>query len=155
MQQDGHNPAQAVRIPTITVADNQQDVQPSRAEKGEAEDDNKRSASTTSSFPISHQGIQIHRSIVYGSCARLLTPSEQALAPPGHSHRWHVFLASATSPPPKFKPGRNTKGFVPGPDDVLEEDLDWTTGGADDLSWLIKRVTFKLHDTYPSPNRGK
>jgi YEATS domain-containing protein 4 len=27
-------------------------------------------------------------------------------------------------------------------------------GGADDLSYFIKRVTFKLHDTYPTPNRS-
>lgn len=28
-------------------------------------------------------------------------------------------------------------------------------GGADDLSYLIKKVTFKLHETYPNPNRGE
>lgn len=27
-------------------------------------------------------------------------------------------------------------------------------GGADDLSYFIKRVTFRLHETYPSPNRS-
>jgi len=27
-------------------------------------------------------------------------------------------------------------------------------GGADDLAYFIKRVTFKLHDTYPTPNRS-
>ncbi|KAF6761986.1 yeats family protein [Ephemerocybe angulata] len=32
----------------------------------------------------------------------------------------------------------------------------WTVavGGADDLSYFIKRVTFKLHDTYPTPTRN-
>jgi len=37
--------------------------------------------------------------------------------------------------------------------EVVDENDDFITGGADDLSWLIKRVTFKLHETYPSPNR--
>jgi YEATS domain-containing protein 4 len=27
-------------------------------------------------------------------------------------------------------------------------------GGADELSHFIKRVTFKLHDTYPKPSRS-
>jgi hypothetical protein len=36
---------------------------------------------------------------------------------------------------------------------VEDENEDFITGGADDLSWLIKRVTFRLHETYPSPNR--
>lgn len=38
-------------------------------------------------------------------------------------------------------------------DGVEDENEDFITGGADDLSWLIKRVTFRLHETYPSPNR--
>jgi len=28
-------------------------------------------------------------------------------------------------------------------------------GGADDISYFIKRVTFKLHDTYPNPSRSE
>lgn len=44
-------------------------------------------------------------------------------------------------------------GQSEGDEELVEEDADFITGGADDLSWLIKRVTFKLHDTYPTPNR--
>lgn len=62
------------------------------------------------------------------------------------THRWTVFLTSATSPPP---PPRN-----PG-DPPPEFDIDYLPGGADDLSYLIKRVTFRLHETYPNPNRSK
>lgn len=32
--------------------------------------------------------------------------------------------------------------------------MDLIPGGADDLGYLFKRVTFKLHDTYHNPNRG-
>ena len=31
--------------------------------------------------------------------------------------------------------------------------MDYIPGGADDLSYLLKRVTFKLHETYPNPSR--
>lgn len=55
-----------------------------------------------------------------------------ALPSPEHTHRWTVAVRSAAS--------------VPGSDQV---------GGADDLSYFIKRVTFKLHDTYPTPTRSK
>lgn len=30
-----------------------------------------------------------------------------------------------------------------------------TVGNADDISYFIKRVTFKLHDTYPNPSRSR
>ncbi|KAH8082570.1 hypothetical protein HD553DRAFT_273917, partial [Filobasidium floriforme] len=92
------------------------------------------------------QGIQIHRGIVYGSHARLLTPDEAKLATPGHTHRWTVFLQSAATPPPTMRLNSKATG-------VEDENEDFITGGADDLSWLIKRVTFRLHETYPSPNR--
>lgn len=101
---------------------------------------------------------------MYGSHARLLTAEEAKLATPGHTHRWTVFLQSATTPPPTFRPGVNRgkgKGTGKGKGkaeegeevEVEDEDDDFITGGADDLSWLIKRVTFRLHETYPSPNR--
>ena len=71
------------------------------------------------------------------------------------THRWTVFLASAATPPPiqknlkgKGKARYEGEGYV-------EEGVDFITGGADDLSWLIKRVTFRLHETYPQPNRGE
>jgi YEATS domain-containing protein 4 len=33
--------------------------------------------------------------------------------------------------------------------------MDYLPGGADDLSYLVKKVTFRLHETYPNPNRGE
>ena len=34
------------------------------------------------------------------------------------------------------------------------EDSD-IVGGADDLGYFIRRVTFKLHETYPNPSRSE
>jgi hypothetical protein len=33
--------------------------------------------------------------------------------------------------------------------------MDYIPGGADDLSYLLKKVTFRLHETYPNPSRGQ
>ncbi|WVQ74201.1 hypothetical protein IAR50_003795 [Cryptococcus sp. DSM 104548] len=82
------------------------------------------------------RGIHVHRPVIYGSHARLLTEAERQLAPPGHTHRWTVFINSAASPPPSDT-----------------EDIDYLPGGADDMSYFIKKVTFKLHETYATPNR--
>lgn len=105
-----------------------------------------------------HRGIQIHRGIIYGSHARLLTPEEKTTAPPerewapsyasgsecslSDTHKWTIFISSATSPPPD-----------PGSSDEI--DMDLIPGGNDDLQYLFKRVTFKLHDTYHNPNRSE
>ena len=78
------------------------------------------------------QGLSIHRPIIYGNTASILTPKEKESAPETHTHRWTVAIRSATSSP--------------------DSDI---VGGADDLGYLIKRVTFKLHDTYQNPTRGK
>ncbi len=56
----------------------------------------------------------------------------EALPTPDHTHRWTVAVRSAAS----------------APDSEI-------VGGADDLSYFIKRVTFKLHDTYANPNRSE
>ncbi|KAH7876470.1 yeats family protein [Lentinula edodes] len=77
------------------------------------------------------RGLSIARPIVYGNSARLLTSEERENVPPEHTHRWTVALRSAAS--------------APGSDIV---------GGADDLSYFIKRVSFKLHETYPNPMRN-
>ncbi|KAI0720382.1 yeats family protein [Cerioporus squamosus] len=78
------------------------------------------------------RGVTIHRPIIYGNTAWVLTPKErEALPSSDHTHRWTVAVRSAASAP--------------------DSDI---VGGADDLSYFIKRVTFKLHDTYPNPNRN-
>ncbi|EDR12235.1 uncharacterized protein LACBIDRAFT_153989, partial [Laccaria bicolor S238N-H82] len=76
--------------------------------------------------------LSIYRPIIYGNTATVLTPRERdALPHPDHTHRWTVAVRSAASEPDS--------------DEV---------GGADDLSYFIKRVTFKLHDTYANPSRN-
>ncbi|KAF9006739.1 yeats family-domain-containing protein [Cyathus striatus] len=80
------------------------------------------------------RGLSIFRPIIYGNTATPLTPKEREALPvvnKDHTHRWTVALRSAASAP----------------------DSD-QVGGADDLSYFVKRVTFKLHDTYPTPIRN-
>ncbi|KII94665.1 hypothetical protein PLICRDRAFT_47691 [Plicaturopsis crispa FD-325 SS-3] len=78
------------------------------------------------------RGVTIYRPIIYGNTATVLTPEErETLASPDHTHRWTVAVRSAASAP--------------------DSDI---VGGADDLSYFIKRVTFKLHDTYTNPTRN-
>ena len=78
------------------------------------------------------QGVSIYRPIIYGNTAVVLTQKErETLQHPDHTHRWTVAVRSATS----------------APDSEI-------VGGADDLSYFIKRVTFKLHDTYANPTRS-
>ncbi|KAI0375919.1 yeats family protein [Pilatotrama ljubarskyi] len=85
----------------------------------------------TSNDRVRVKGVDIHRPIIYGNTAWVLTQEERnALPHPDHTHRWTVAVRSAAS--------ANDSDIV---------------GGADDLSYFIKRVTFKLHDTYPNPTR--
>ncbi|KAI0068559.1 yeats family protein [Artomyces pyxidatus] len=78
------------------------------------------------------RGLAIHRPIIYGNTAVLLTPAErESLPSPDHTHRWTVAVRSAAS----------------------DADSD-IVGGKDDLSYFIKRVTFKLHETYANPTRN-
>ncbi|KAF9651717.1 yeats-domain-containing protein [Thelephora ganbajun] len=77
------------------------------------------------------RGLSVHRPIIYGNSASVLTPKERESAPDSHTHRWTVAVRSAASNPNS---------------DVV--------GGADDLGYFIKRVTFKLHDTYQNSVRN-
>ncbi|KAI0053694.1 yeats family protein [Auriscalpium vulgare] len=78
------------------------------------------------------RGLTIHRPIIYGNTATLLTPAERELLPsPDHTHRWTVAVRSAAS-----------------------DDEGTRVGGKDDLSYFIKRVTFKLHETYTNSTRN-
>ena len=75
----------------------------------------------------------VHRPVIYGNTATVLTPEEkESLTFPDHTHRWTVAVRSAAS----------------------ETDSD-IVGGADNLGYFIKRVAFKLHDTYPNPTRSE
>ncbi|KAH8834206.1 yeats family protein [Flagelloscypha sp. PMI_526] len=77
------------------------------------------------------RGVQVHRPIVYGNTATVLTAKEKENAPPEHTHKWTVAVRSAASAP--------DSGIV---------------GGKDDISHFIRRVSFKLHETYPNPTRS-
>lgn len=76
----------------------------------------------------------------------LLTPEERAALPPPkaeHTHRWTVALRSAASPPP---PAAN-------PNNESQSQQPARFGGADDYSYFIKKVQFKLHETIPNSLR--
>ena len=77
------------------------------------------------------QGLSIFRPIIYGNTATLLTPEERENCPPEHTHKWTVAVRGAAS-----------------------ADNSDIVGGADNLGYFIKRVAFKLHDTYPNPTRS-
>ncbi|KAJ7098819.1 hypothetical protein B0H15DRAFT_920376 [Mycena belliarum] len=80
------------------------------------------------------RGVNIHRPIIYGNTATVLTSKQReqlAATAPDHTHTWTVAVRGAAS--------------------ASDQDI---VGGADDLSYFIKRVTFKLHDTYPNPSRN-
>ncbi|KAF5392975.1 hypothetical protein D9757_001143 [Collybiopsis confluens] len=78
------------------------------------------------------RNLSIFRPIIYGNTATLLTADEKDKYPAEHTHKWTVAVRSAAS--------------APGSDIV---------GGADNLAYFIKRVSFKLHDTYANPTRSK
>lgn len=86
---------------------------------------------------LRQRGVQIYRPIIYGNSARMLTQEEKATmrCPADHTHQWTVALRSVASQP--------TNGEEPGA----------IVGGKDDLSHFIRRVTFKLHESFASPNR--
>ncbi|GAA5983310.1 hypothetical protein JCM11641_002260 [Rhodosporidiobolus odoratus] len=80
------------------------------------------------------RGVSVFRPIVYGNSTVLLTEEERAGT--DHTHRWTVGVRSAASPP----------YANPHPTQQI--------GGADDLSHMIKKVTFKLYETYKNPLRS-
>ncbi|CAH7683572.1 YEATS domain-containing protein 4 [Phakopsora pachyrhizi] len=84
--------------------------------------------------------ITVHRPIVYRSLATMI-PVEERIANPDHNMRWTVALRSATSPPPDsdILKQRSIEG------DII--------GGADNLSHFIKKVSFKIQNSYPNPFR--
>ncbi|MBW0503130.1 hypothetical protein O181_042845 [Austropuccinia psidii MF-1] len=86
------------------------------------------------------RGLAIHRPIVYGSAATLI-PVAERIVNPDHNMRWTVAVRSAASPPPD-SPILQSRSI---PQDVI--------GGCDDLSYFIRKVSFKLHDSYPNPLR--
>jgi YEATS domain-containing protein 4 len=65
------------------------------------------------------------------------------------THRWTIFLASAATPLPEARTSASSSNDPP------PIDVNYIPGGADDPTYLFKRVVFRLHDTYPNPNRSE
>lgn len=71
------------------------------------------------------------------------TNKDEARTDTADTHRWTIFLTSAAP-----KPGAIAQASSSEP-----PPLDHVPGGGDDLSYMIKKVTFKLHETIPVPQR--
>ncbi|GAA5940384.1 YEATS domain-containing protein YAF9 [Sporobolomyces koalae] len=79
------------------------------------------------------RGVSVYRPVIYGNSTTLLSDVERQGT--DHTHRWTVGIRSAASL------GR------------LHSHPNHQIGGADDLSYMIKKVTFKLYETYKNPLR--
>lgn len=79
------------------------------------------------------RGVSVYRPIIYGNSTTLLQPNERQGT--DHTHRWTVGIRSAASLA------------------RLNSHPNHQIGGADDLSYMIKKVTFKLYETYKNPLR--
>lgn len=67
---------------------------------------------------------------MYGNTATPLKDSERTeRTPPDHTHKWTIFVRD-----PHYADGKDKK--------------------RGDMSYFIKKVIFKLHDTYPQPSRS-
>ena len=66
------------------------------------------------------------------------------MAPNSDTHTWTVFVRSAASPLVDSKSRERER--------ALDEEL--LPGGADDMSHFLKRVSFRLHDSFPTPLRS-
>ncbi|WFD36244.1 NuA4 histone H4 acetyltransferase complex and the SWR1 complex subunit [Malassezia cuniculi] len=108
------------------------------------------------------RGIAVSRPILIGSTATLLTPAEKLAAPPDHTHKWTVSIRSASSAPLPPLPtaaerdaaATSSTGAIGTRMRDAELDVHRAVGGRDDLSYFIKRVQFRLHETYAQPTRN-
>ena len=109
-----------------------------------------------------NQGIAVSRPVLIGSTATLLSPTEKLTAPPDHTHKWTVAVRSASSAPlppiPSDAEREAAMAAAPGAIGTrmrdAELDIHRAVCGRDDLSYFIKRVQFRLHDTYAQPTRS-
>lgn len=114
------------------------------------------------------QGIAIHRPLIIGSTATPLTAAEKMSADPMHTHKWTVAVRSAASNPlpnhlldgdssaptgPTISPTTSTGAAAGTRGRDTETDYHKHVGGKDDISHFIRRVQFKLHDSFPQPMR--
>lgn len=102
-------------------------------------------------------GVSVFRPIIYGNSTVLLTPDERGES--DHTHKWTIGVRSAAAAPPS--PKRAPADQIGGADDLrcAQEQAgreSYSGPGADsgvDDSYFIKKVTFKLHDSFPTPLR--
>ena len=98
--------------------------------------------------------------MLIGTTATPLSAADKIVAPPDHTHRWTIAVRSAASYPlppvaqvsaatAEEPSGISTRGRE------TEADYHKMVGGKDDISYFIKRVSFKLHETYASPTRSE
>ncbi|KAE8204561.1 hypothetical protein A4X06_0g1126 [Tilletia controversa] len=117
------------------------------------------------------KGFAVSRAIIVGSTSTPLSEVERIVAPPDHTHRWTVAVRSPAChglPSISVAPDGtvstsgvgDTSGSGLGGGSVhtraKDDQLDFhkMVGGKDDLSYMIKRIQFKLHDTYQQPTRN-
>lgn len=79
------------------------------------------------------KNVSVSRPILIGNTARPLLDSERKEdTPVDHTHQWTIFVRD-----PSFPDGSQSK-----------------QGEKGDISYFIKKVVYKLHDTYPQPSRS-
>ncbi|KAN0060651.1 NuA4 histone H4 acetyltransferase complex and the SWR1 complex subunit [Thecaphora frezii] len=112
------------------------------------------------------RGVAIHRPILIGSTSTPLTPAEKLVAPPDHTHKWTVAVRSAASHPlpslsslSRLDPSSVQQGdeaSAAAAARAADHEINYhrLVGGRDDISHFIRRVQFKLHDTYAQPTRN-
>ncbi|KAE8271769.1 hypothetical protein A4X09_0g538 [Tilletia walkeri] len=117
------------------------------------------------------KGFAVSRAIIVGSTSTPLSEVERIVAPPDHTHRWTVAVRSpACHGLPSIIVAQDGTVSTSGVGDTSgsglgggsvhtrakDDQLDFhkMVGGKDDLSYMIKRVQFKLHDTYQQPTRN-
>ncbi|CAO1629830.1 unnamed protein product [Parajaminaea phylloscopi] len=112
------------------------------------------------------RGIAVDRPLLIGSTATPLTPAEKMSADPLHTHKWTVAVRSAASNPlpshifdengaalPAPTPSASSGAAAGTRGRDTETDYHKHVGGKDDISHFIRRVQFKLHDSFPQPMR--
>lgn len=108
------------------------------------------------------RGIAVHRAILIGSTATPLTPAEKLSADPLHTHKWTVAVRSAASNPlpthvldeaSQADKKAEQSGAVGTRGRDSETDYHRHVGGKDDISHFIRRVQFKLHESFPQALR--
>lgn len=92
------------------------------------------------------------------------TLTHASLTVPADTHTWTVFVRSAASPNTDSSKTTTTTSSssaqaaataaASAARDRSNADDDLLPGGADDMSYFLKRVSFRLHDSFPTPLRS-